>query len=64
MSGEHLKIYEMPGAGHYRELSDGLRELAGRCRLPLARKELLALAANYERRGRSFLLAFVERSVH
>jgi hypothetical protein len=37
--------------GHYREMASGLRDLARQCRLPGARKELLKLAANYDRRA-------------
>jgi hypothetical protein len=44
-------IYEMAGADHYRELAGGLRQLARQCHFAGARKELLRLAANYERRG-------------
>jgi hypothetical protein len=36
---------------HYRELAQRLRELARQCRFPGARRELLDLAANYERRA-------------
>jgi hypothetical protein len=39
---------------HYREMARGLRELARRCRLAGARKELLHLAANYDRRADVF----------
>jgi len=36
---------------HYREIAQRLRELARQCRFPGARRELLDLAANYERRA-------------
>jgi hypothetical protein len=39
---------------HYREMANGLRELARQCRFPGARKELLQLAARYERRAEYF----------
>jgi hypothetical protein len=40
-----------PGGEHYREIAGKLREVARRCRFPGARRELLHLASNYERRG-------------
>jgi hypothetical protein len=39
------------GGAHYRELAAGLRELAGKCRLPNPRRELLDLARRYENRA-------------
>jgi hypothetical protein len=36
---------------HYREIAGTLREVARQCRFPGARRELLHMAANYERRG-------------
>jgi hypothetical protein len=36
---------------HYREIAKRLRELARQCRFPGARRELLDLAATYERRA-------------
>jgi hypothetical protein len=43
-----------PDGAHYREMANGLRELARRCRFPGARKELLQLAARYDRRAEHF----------
>jgi hypothetical protein len=39
---------------HYREMADRLRELARQCRLPGARRELLDLAASFDRRAEHF----------
>jgi hypothetical protein len=39
---------------HYREMAHGLRKLARQCRFAGARRELLQLAANYERRADHF----------
>jgi len=39
---------------HYREMAHGLRKLAQQCRLAGARRELLQLAASYERRADHF----------
>jgi hypothetical protein len=39
---------------HYREMAHGLRKLARHCRLAGARRELLHLAASYERRADHF----------
>jgi hypothetical protein len=39
---------------HYREMAHGLRKLARQCRFPGARRELLQLAANYDRRADHF----------
>jgi hypothetical protein len=39
---------------HFREIAHGLRTLARRCRYPGARKELLELAASFDRRADHF----------
>ena len=39
---------------HYREIAHGLRKLARQCRFAGARKELLQLAASYDRRADHF----------
>jgi hypothetical protein len=39
---------------HYREMAHGLLKLARQCRFAGARRELLQLAANYERRADHF----------
>jgi hypothetical protein len=39
---------------HYREMAHGLRKLAHQCRFAGARRELLQLAASYERRADHF----------
>jgi hypothetical protein len=39
---------------HYREVAHGLRKLARQCRFPGARRELLQLAASYDRRADHF----------
>src|SRR6516225_4229101 len=39
---------------HYREMAHGLRKLAHQCRFAGARRELLQLAASYERTGDHF----------
>ena len=44
---------DLDGA-HYREVAHGLRRLARQCRFPGARKELLQLATNYDRRADHF----------
>jgi hypothetical protein len=43
-----------PDGAHYREMAHGLRALARRCRFPGARRELLQLAASYDRRADHF----------
>jgi hypothetical protein len=43
-----------PDAAHYREMAHGLRALARQCRFPGARRELLQLAASYDRRADHF----------
>ena len=44
------------GGTHYRELAGWLRGTAAKCRLPIARRELLNLAGRYERRAEHFEL--------
>ena len=39
---------------HFREMAHGLRKLAHQCRFAGARRELLQLAASYERRADHF----------
>ena len=41
----------VPGAEHYRELADILREAARACEFAGARKEILHLAARFETRA-------------
>ena len=48
--GSHLFL----DGAHYREVAQGLRKLARQCRFPGARRELLQLAANYDRRADHF----------
>jgi hypothetical protein len=43
-----------PDGAHYREMAHGLRKLARQCRFPGARRELLQLAASYDRRADHF----------
>jgi hypothetical protein len=43
-----------PNGGHYRNLAGKLRLVARECRFPSARRELLDLAARYERRADHF----------
>ena len=43
-----------PTGGDYRDLAQKIRHVAAQTRLPLARKELVQLATNYERRGDHF----------
>jgi hypothetical protein len=43
-----------PDGAHLREIAQGLRTLARRCRYPGARKELLELAASFDRRADHF----------
>ena len=40
-----------PDGAHFREIALGLRSLARRCRYPGARKEMLELAASFDRRA-------------
>ncbi len=42
------------GDAHYRELAHKLRDLAHQCHFPGARRELLALAASFDRRADHF----------
>jgi hypothetical protein len=46
-----LSARQYPDGEHYREIAGKLREVARQCRFPGARRELLHLAVNYERRG-------------
>lgn len=46
-----LSARQYPDGEHYRESAGKLREFARQCRFPGARRELLHLAVNYERRG-------------
>src|SRR5690349_9881541 len=50
-----------PGGAHFRHLAYGLRALARDCRFPGARRELLNLAASFERRA-NYLVARAARS--
>src|SRR5262249_28509688 len=43
-----------PDGAHFREIAQGLRTLARRCRYPGARKELLELATSFDRRADHF----------
>jgi hypothetical protein len=43
-----------PDGAHYKEMAHGLRTLARQCRFPGARRELLQLAASYDRRAAHF----------
>jgi hypothetical protein len=43
-----------PDGAHYREMALELRKLARQCRFPGARRELLQLAASYDRRADHF----------
>jgi hypothetical protein len=45
-----LSAPQYPDGEHYREIAGKLREVARQCRFPGARRELLDLAVNYERR--------------
>jgi len=40
-----------PGAEHYREIADNLRQVAGACQFATARREILHLAARFETRA-------------
>jgi hypothetical protein len=56
MSGEHTSTLSdfstnLPQGDDYRQLANGIRELAHRTRLPVARRELARLAASYDRRA-------------
>jgi hypothetical protein len=39
---------------HYREIAHKLRDLARQCHFPCARRELLSLAASFDRRADHF----------
>jgi hypothetical protein len=41
----------LPSGDDYRDLAGKIREVAGRTLLAVARRELLRLAASYDRRG-------------
>jgi hypothetical protein len=41
----------LPTGEDYRDLAGKIREIAGKTRLPVARRELVRLAASYDRRG-------------
>lgn len=43
-----------PGGAHFREIAHGLRALARHCQYPGARRELLHLAASFNRRADHF----------
>lgn len=43
-----------PDGAHLREIAHGLRMLARRCRYPVSRRELLELAARFDRRADHF----------
>ena len=53
MSEQRKSAPPLDGA-HYREMAVGLRKLARQCRLAGARRELLQLAASYDRRADYF----------
>jgi hypothetical protein len=53
MKGPEDSIPSVNGE-HYREMAHGLRCLARQCRYAGARRELLHLAANYDRRADHF----------
>jgi hypothetical protein len=42
------------GAAHFREIASKLRVVARECHFPIARRELLDLAARYDRRADHF----------
>jgi hypothetical protein len=44
-----------PDGAHYREIAQKLRDLARQCYLPGARRELLNLAASFDRRADHFV---------
>jgi hypothetical protein len=49
--GSMTRVAPEAGPEHYRELASCLRELARRCRFPLARLELVQLAIEFEARA-------------
>lgn len=53
MKGLEASILAADG-DHYREMARGLRDLARLCRFAGARRELLHLAQNYDRRADHF----------
>jgi hypothetical protein len=48
---QHETPPPLPNGEDYRQLAGRIRELAGLTRLPVARRELIRLAASYDRRG-------------
>jgi hypothetical protein len=52
--GERQQSAAPPDGAHYQEMAHGLRVLARQCRFPGARKEILQLAASYDRRADHF----------
>jgi hypothetical protein len=50
---KHLQRRRVDGE-HYREIAGKLREAARQCRFVVARRELLKLAASFERRAEHF----------
>jgi hypothetical protein len=50
-TSEWRPIPKRPGGDQYQEIAGKLRDIARQCRFPIARRELLHLAGNYERRG-------------
>ena len=51
-----------PGGAHFRHLAYGLRTLARHCRFPGARRELLDLAASFERRANHLVTGLAKPS--
>ena len=51
---EHTDITQPSNGEHYRGVARKLCGVARECRFPIVRKELLDLAARYERRGDHF----------
>jgi hypothetical protein len=46
-----MRTAGVPGAEHYREIADKLREAASSCQFAGARKEILHLAARFDSRA-------------
>ena len=46
-----MRATTVPGAEHYREIADALRQAARSCQFADARKEILHLAARFESRA-------------
>jgi len=46
-----MRATTVPGAEHYREIADALRQAARSCEFADARKEILHLAARFESRA-------------